>query len=95
MLSATAASPLQLEQTNGRRRRMPYTDVMNKFKRGALHSGSPSGPVVHNPQQAIAIRMSEKEAAEGGKKDYQPPAKPKKRGVGARVLAMARRNQGG
>lgn len=32
---------------------------MHKFKEGALHSGSKSGPVVTDPKQAIAIAMSE------------------------------------
>jgi Family of unknown function (DUF6496) len=39
---------------------MPYTEVMHKFKHGGLHSGSSSGPVVHNRKQAIAIMLSEK-----------------------------------
>ena len=32
---------------------------MSKFKGGMLHSGSPKGPVVKNPKQAIAIALSE------------------------------------
>ena len=32
---------------------------MEKFKAGTLHSGSPKGPVVKNPKQAIAISLSE------------------------------------
>lgn len=51
---------------------MPYTEVMHKFKHGQLHSGSPSGPPVKSRAQAIAIMMSEKRAAAGGKTDYQP-----------------------
>jgi uncharacterized protein DUF6496 len=39
---------------------MPYTEVMHKFKHGALHSGSEHGPKVTNRKQAIAIMMSEK-----------------------------------
>lgn len=31
---------------------------MHKFKEGTLHSGSPKGPVVTNPKQAIAIALS-------------------------------------
>jgi hypothetical protein len=53
---------------------MPYTDVMHKFKTGALHSGSKGGPKVDNRDQAVAIMLSEKRAAEGGKKEYQPAA---------------------
>ena len=33
--------------------------VMHEFKHGALHSGSKTGPVVTNRDQAIAIAMSE------------------------------------
>lgn len=33
--------------------------VMGEFKRGELHSGSPSGPKVKSRKQAIAIAMSE------------------------------------
>lgn len=32
---------------------------MRKFKRGDLRSGSPTGPIVTNPKQAVAIGMSE------------------------------------
>jgi hypothetical protein len=51
---------------------MPYNEVMPKFKAGALHSGSKSGPKVSNPKQAVAIMYSEKKAAKAGKKEYQP-----------------------
>lgn len=50
---------------------MPYDEVMHKFKHGALHSGSKHGPKVTNRKQALAIMMSEKEEAEGGKHEYQ------------------------
>ena len=53
---------------------MPWEDVMHKFKRGQLHSGSKSGKKVKSRQQAIAIMMSEKRAAEGGKEEYQSKA---------------------
>jgi hypothetical protein len=33
--------------------------VMGEYKRGKLHSGSKSGPVVKNRKQAVAIAMSE------------------------------------
>lgn len=33
--------------------------VMGEFKSGKLHSGSSNGPVVTNPDQAIAIALSE------------------------------------
>lgn len=51
---------------------MPFTEVMHKFGSGNLHSGSKSGPKVSNPKQAVAIMLSEKRAAAGGKKEYQP-----------------------
>ena len=50
---------------------MPFDEVMGKFKRGALHSGSKSGPKVKNRQQAIAIMLSEKRAAAGSKTEYK------------------------
>lgn len=34
-------------------------DVMHKFKHGALHSGSKTGPKVKDRKQAIAIAISE------------------------------------
>lgn len=48
---------------------MPSKDVMHKFKHGKLHSGSKSGPVVKNRQQAKAIAASEARAEKksGGK----------------------------
>lgn len=48
---------------------MPSSEVMKKFKRGQLHSGSKSGKVVKNPKQAVAIMLSEERAekANGGK----------------------------
>jgi hypothetical protein len=57
---------------------MPYTEVLSKYKRGALHSGSKSGPPVKSRKQAIAIMLSEKRAAESGKEEYQPRSKPKR-----------------
>jgi hypothetical protein len=51
---------------------MPYTEVMDKFKKGKLHSGSKSGPPVKNKKQALAIMLSEKKEADKGKKEYKP-----------------------
>ena len=51
---------------------MPFDRVMHKFKSGKLHSGSKSGPEVTNRKQAVAIMLSEKEAASGGKQEYKP-----------------------
>lgn len=33
--------------------------VMGEYKRGELHSGSKSGPVVKSKKQAVAIALSE------------------------------------
>jgi uncharacterized protein DUF6496 len=60
---------------------MPYTEVMSKFKHGGLHSGSKSGPKVTNRKQAIAIMLSEKRAAAGGKKEYQPKGRASLKGL--------------
>ncbi len=38
---------------------MPSNQVMKKFGRGTLHSGSKKGPVVKNQAQAVAIKISE------------------------------------
>lgn len=37
--------------------------VMKEFKQGQLHSGSKTGPKVTNPDQAIAIALSEQKRA--------------------------------
>ena len=60
---------------------MPYTEVMHKFGSGKLHSGSKSGPAVTNQKQAVAIMLSEKRAAGGGKKEYQPKGRASLRGL--------------
>ena len=48
---------------------------MSKWKAGKLHSGSKKGPPVKNQAQAIAIMLSEKRKAQGGKKEYQSKGK--------------------
>jgi hypothetical protein len=50
---------------------MPASEVMPKFARHQLHSGSPNGPIVTNPAQARAIAASEEQAAKEGKTEYQ------------------------
>lgn len=65
---------------------MPWDEVMHKFKAGELHSGSKKGPKVKNRKQAIAIMLSEKEKAKGGKEEYQSKKKKKKGGL-AKMLA--------
>lgn len=49
---------------------MPWDEVLSKFKRGSLRSGG-NGAKVTNRKQGIAIMLSEKRKAEGGKKEYQ------------------------
>ena len=49
--------------------KVPYDEVMGKFKEGKLRSGS--GDKVTRRDQAIAIMLSEKRKAEAGKKEYQ------------------------
>lgn len=51
---------------------MPYDQVLSKYKRGELHSGSDRGPVVGKRNQAIAIMLSEKKKAMQGKREYKP-----------------------
>lgn len=55
---------------------MPFDEVMSKFGEGELHSGSKSGPKVKSQKQAVAIMLSEKRAAKGGKKEYQSKKRP-------------------
>ena len=47
---------------------MPSSEVMHKWKTGALHSGSKKGPTVKSRAQAIAIMLSEKRKEQQGKK---------------------------
>ena len=55
---------------------MPYTEVMDKWKSGKLKSGNKeTGKPVTDQKQAVAIMLSEKRAAEGGKSEYKPKAK--------------------
>lgn len=53
---------------------MPWNEVMHKWKGGDLHSGSKHGPKVKSQKQAVAIMLSEKRAAQGGKKEYASKA---------------------
>ena len=48
---------------------MPWNQVMDKWKSGSLKSGG-SGTPVKSQKQAVAIMLSEKRAAAGGKKEY-------------------------
>lgn len=49
---------------------MPWDEVMSKWKEGDLKSGG-SGKTVKSQKQAVAIMLSEKRAAEHGKKEYK------------------------
>ena len=53
---------------------MPWDEVMHKWKTGELHSGSKGGPKVKGQKQAVAIMLSEKRKAQGGKKEYASKA---------------------
>lgn len=35
-------------------------NTLHEFAQGSLHSGSPTGPVVTNPKQAVAIGLNDK-----------------------------------
>lgn len=47
---------------------MPSKDVLHKFKRGELRSGSKKGPKVRSKKQAVAIMLSEKRKEKAGRK---------------------------
>ena len=53
---------------------MPFDQVMHKWGKGELRSGSKHGPVVKSQKQAEAIMLSEKRKAQGGTKEYQSKA---------------------
>jgi hypothetical protein len=55
--------------------KMPWNEVMGKFGKGDLHSGSKEGPKVTNPKQAVAIMYSEKGEAKKGKEEYKSKGK--------------------
>jgi hypothetical protein len=57
---------------------MPSNEVMPKFAKGKLHSGSTRGPVVTSAKQAVAIAASERDAERehGGK--YPEPHRGRK-----------------
>jgi hypothetical protein len=52
---------------------MPWDEVMHKWKSGELKSGG-SGKSVKSQAQAVAIMLSEKRAAQHGKKEYASKA---------------------
>jgi hypothetical protein len=59
---------------------MPWNEVMDKWKSGSLKSGNKeTGKPVKNQKQAEAIMLSEKRAAQGGKKEYKASGLGRKR----------------
>lgn len=52
---------------------MPWNEVMHKWGAGKLKSGGSDKPV-KSQKQAVAIMLSEKRAAQGGKKEYAAKA---------------------
>lgn len=60
---------------------MPWNEVMDKWKTGRLKSGNKeTGKPVKNQKQAVAIMLSEKRAAEGGKSEYKATGLGRKHG---------------
>ena len=57
---------------------MPWDEVMSKWKSGKLRSGG-SGKPVRSQRQAVAIMLSEKRKAQGGKTEYQSKRKRSRR----------------
>jgi hypothetical protein len=54
---------------------MPWDEVMSKWGKGNLRSGNKeTGKPVKNQKQAVAIMLSEKRAAQGGKSEYKAKA---------------------
>ncbi len=49
---------------------MPWNEVPAKWKAGTLKSGG-SGKPVKSQKQMVAIMLSEKRKAQGGKKEYK------------------------
>ena len=52
---------------------MPSREVLGKYRRGQLHSGSKSGPVVKDRAQAVAIMLSEKRNEDEHSGHYREP----------------------
>ena len=48
-------------------------DVMHRFKKGTLHSGSKEGPKVKSRPQAVAIAMKESGQSKGKKGGRKNP----------------------
>lgn len=59
--------------------------TMKEFKKGGLHSGSKTGPVVKDRKQAIAIGMSEQRQKFSAGGTVQVPSGSGMRGTGAAI----------
>ena len=58
---------------------MPSSRVLKEFKKGDLHSGSKTGPLVRSKKQAVAIMLSERrdEQAEEQGRRFKVTRKPR------------------
>lgn len=50
---------VHMASPDGKKGKKKIEKVMHEMKEGKLHSGSKQGPVVTNPNQGIAIALSE------------------------------------
>lgn len=57
---------LRKKRRAGSSKKAKVEKVMGEFKRGALHSGSKTGPKVTSRSQAVAIGLSEQRKADKG-----------------------------
>ena len=64
---------------------MPASQVLKKFRKGKLHSGSKTGPVVKNLKQAKAIGISQARAEGHG-----IPKAPSRGAMKARTKRLAK-----
>ena len=66
---------------------MPAKEIMPLFRKGKLHSGSSSGPIVKDESQARAIQLSyaRKEGANIPEPKADNQDKKKRQSIGARI----------
>lgn len=75
MIKEEMMEPVGLKKGGETKMERKMGKVMGEFKSGDLHSGSKSGPVVKNRDQAIAIGLSEGRKAQGYAKGGSTEAK--------------------